>query len=341
MAELVGAGKVRALGMSEANVDELARAHAIHPVRACSPSSRCGSPIGWTTSCRGAPRTTPRSSPSRRWDAGSSPERWRPRRPTRTTSARRSPGSPRTRSTPTRRSSTASARWPTATARRPRRSRSRGCLPKAELIVPDPRHEAAASSRGQRSRLGDPPARGGSRRAERPPRGHRHPVLRRPPRVTSDQGLMFWLTWNRLSGSYFRLTSTKPLVVALVVRLDPSLVVAGHEVDVPALLRVRRDGVVVVAHPLRCSPRCRPGRATCRRSPWRSSRRGTRTPSRPAATRLRRAVDRVDVHRRVHAGHLGAVLHVRRDGLVRELLREARLPVVLQAPAGTARRTRC
>ena len=32
MAELVGAGKVRALGMSEANVDELARAHAIHPV---------------------------------------------------------------------------------------------------------------------------------------------------------------------------------------------------------------------------------------------------------------------------------------------------------------------
>ena len=32
MAELVGAGKVRALGLSEANVDELARAHAIHPV---------------------------------------------------------------------------------------------------------------------------------------------------------------------------------------------------------------------------------------------------------------------------------------------------------------------
>ena len=32
MAELVGAGKVRALGMSEAGVDELERAHAIHPV---------------------------------------------------------------------------------------------------------------------------------------------------------------------------------------------------------------------------------------------------------------------------------------------------------------------
>ena len=32
MAELVGAGKVRALGMSEASVDELERAHAIHPV---------------------------------------------------------------------------------------------------------------------------------------------------------------------------------------------------------------------------------------------------------------------------------------------------------------------
>ena len=32
MAELVTAGKVRALGMSESNVDELERAHAIHPV---------------------------------------------------------------------------------------------------------------------------------------------------------------------------------------------------------------------------------------------------------------------------------------------------------------------
>ncbi len=32
MADLVTAGKVRALGMSEANVDELERAHAIHPV---------------------------------------------------------------------------------------------------------------------------------------------------------------------------------------------------------------------------------------------------------------------------------------------------------------------
>jgi aryl-alcohol dehydrogenase-like predicted oxidoreductase len=32
MAELVAAGKVRALGMSEVGVDELERAHAIHPV---------------------------------------------------------------------------------------------------------------------------------------------------------------------------------------------------------------------------------------------------------------------------------------------------------------------
>jgi aryl-alcohol dehydrogenase-like predicted oxidoreductase len=32
MADLVAAGKVRALGMSESNVDELERAHAIHPV---------------------------------------------------------------------------------------------------------------------------------------------------------------------------------------------------------------------------------------------------------------------------------------------------------------------
>ena len=32
MAEVVAAGKARAIGMSEASVDELARAHAIHPV---------------------------------------------------------------------------------------------------------------------------------------------------------------------------------------------------------------------------------------------------------------------------------------------------------------------
>ena len=50
-------------------------------------------------------------------------------------------------------------------------------LAQGELIVPIPGHEAAASSRGQRSRLGHPPARGGSRRTERSPRDHRHPVL--------------------------------------------------------------------------------------------------------------------------------------------------------------------
>ncbi len=32
MAEVVAAGKARAIGMSEATVDELERAHAIHPV---------------------------------------------------------------------------------------------------------------------------------------------------------------------------------------------------------------------------------------------------------------------------------------------------------------------
>ena len=77
MAELVGAGKVRALGLSEANVEQLERAHAIHPVATCSPSSRSGSKNAWTTSCRGVRRTTPRSSPTRRSAAVSSPARSR------------------------------------------------------------------------------------------------------------------------------------------------------------------------------------------------------------------------------------------------------------------------
>ena len=54
------------------------------------------------------------------------------------------------------------------------------------------------------------------------------------------------------------------------------------------------------------------------------------------ADAVRRAVDRVDVHRGVHDGHLGPVLHVRGDRLVRELLHEARLPVVLEARAAPA-----
>src|ERR687888_819124 len=39
------------------------------------------------------------------------------------------------------------------------------------------------------------------------------------------------------------------VVVALVVRADALLVVGGHEVDVPALLRQRRRRVVEAAHP--------------------------------------------------------------------------------------------
>ena len=33
--ELVAAGKVRHLGISEASADEIRRAHAIHPISAC------------------------------------------------------------------------------------------------------------------------------------------------------------------------------------------------------------------------------------------------------------------------------------------------------------------
>ena len=75
MAELVAAGKVRALGMSEANVDELSVRMRSTRSRRCSPSSRCGSASAWTTSFPGAPRTAPRSSRSHRLVAASSPER--------------------------------------------------------------------------------------------------------------------------------------------------------------------------------------------------------------------------------------------------------------------------
>ncbi len=76
MAELVAAGKVGAIGLSEVSVEELERAHAIHPV-AVRPvrRARCGPATRSPRWSRGAPPTARRSSRSRRWAAASSPAR--------------------------------------------------------------------------------------------------------------------------------------------------------------------------------------------------------------------------------------------------------------------------
>ena len=151
MAELVGAGKVRALGMSEANVDELARAQRSTRSRACSPSSRCGSPSAWTTWCRGAPRTTPRSSRSRRWDAGSSPGRWRPLdRPERLPLVAPAVHAGRDRREPGDRRPRARGGRPAQRDAGPDRDRV-GVGPRPN-DRPHPRHPTAASPRGQRRR---------------------------------------------------------------------------------------------------------------------------------------------------------------------------------------------
>jgi hypothetical protein len=46
---------------------------------------------------------------------------------------------------------------------------------------------------------------------------------------------MFWFRWKRLSGSQARFDLDQAVVVALVVDLDPVLIVPAHEVDVPAM----------------------------------------------------------------------------------------------------------
>ena len=53
MAELVAEGKVRHLGLSEASVDTIRRAAAVHPIAALqSESGRCGAATSRTRSCR-------------------------------------------------------------------------------------------------------------------------------------------------------------------------------------------------------------------------------------------------------------------------------------------------
>jgi diketogulonate reductase-like aldo/keto reductase len=117
MAELVRAGKVRALGLSEATADELRRAHAVHPIAALQMSSRCGPASRRRRSCRCARSSASRSSRIRRSAAGSSPAASRRRATSRlVTSGATTPGSPATTSSGTSISSRPSARSPRARA---------------------------------------------------------------------------------------------------------------------------------------------------------------------------------------------------------------------------------
>jgi aryl-alcohol dehydrogenase-like predicted oxidoreductase len=109
MAELVTAGKVRHLGLSEAAPATIRRAHAVHPITACRPNTRCGAATPRTASSPPAPSSASPSSPTARSAAASSAAR-SVRSPTspRTTIAAAPRASPATTSTATSSSSTAS-----------------------------------------------------------------------------------------------------------------------------------------------------------------------------------------------------------------------------------------
>ena len=139
LAELVAAGKIRRLGMSECTVDELARAHATHPVSALQSEFSLWTRepltdvIPWCAAngasfvafgVLGRGWLTGALAPGQRFPTATSAP------PTRASS--------RTRWRPTSASSTASAASPLAWARRRRRSASPGCSPRAEHVLPIP-----------------------------------------------------------------------------------------------------------------------------------------------------------------------------------------------------------
>ena len=77
MGELVRAGKVRFLGLSEAAPATIRRAHAVHPIARCRPNTRCG-PATWRRRfCRPAGSWALALCPTARWAAASSPARSR------------------------------------------------------------------------------------------------------------------------------------------------------------------------------------------------------------------------------------------------------------------------
>ena len=78
MAELVAAGKVRHLGLSEASPETIRRAHAMHPITALQTSTRSGRATPRTTRCSTrCASSASASSPTARSAAASSPARSR------------------------------------------------------------------------------------------------------------------------------------------------------------------------------------------------------------------------------------------------------------------------
>ena len=139
MGDLVQAGKVRYVGVSEVTAEQLERAHATHPITAVQSE--------WSLWTRGLEAEVVPT--ARRLGVGLVP--FAPLGRGFLTGALagesfaggdvRGPGcrgSPTTTSPPTRRSSTGSSRSPRRTGRGPARSRWRGCWPRAPDVVPIP-----------------------------------------------------------------------------------------------------------------------------------------------------------------------------------------------------------
>jgi len=71
MAELIRAGKVRHLGLSEASAATIRRAHAVHPIAALQSEYSSGAAMSKTKSCRRAARSVSDSFRTARWAADS------------------------------------------------------------------------------------------------------------------------------------------------------------------------------------------------------------------------------------------------------------------------------
>ena len=138
MAELVAAGKVGAIGLSEVSVPSWSARRRSTRWPASSPRARCGPATHSPTSSRGAPPTAPRSSRSRRWAAASSPARWRRRSSRPATSARTTRASSPRRWTPTSRSSRPSRPSRPATTRPPAQVALAWLLAQGDHIIPIP-----------------------------------------------------------------------------------------------------------------------------------------------------------------------------------------------------------
>ena len=143
---------------------------------------------------------------------------------------------------------------------------------------------------------------------------------------------MFWLTRKRLSGSYCALIRGQPRrSCRRSVARTRSCALVHHEVHVRAARRVRVQRPPSSPRTSRGSRRRWPGRDRRRRSPRPSWRRGSPRPSRPSPTRC--AAPSIGYRCIVdfQVGSRGAVLDVRLDRLVGELLDEVGAPVPLSA----------